>query len=109
MSIDPEETPELARQKKATYVDDYKRAGGRIRVAFSDRGAGGDRARLPKPSDSVTCTIPRPSQYAHGGGIMVMTPTGRISKYFYGVEYPPRDLRLGLVEASGNKIGTAGR
>jgi protein SCO1/2 len=46
-------------------------------------------------------------QYAHAAGIVVLTPEGKISRYFYGVEYPPRDLRLGLVEASANKIGSA--
>ena len=46
-------------------------------------------------------------QFAHASGIMVLTPEGRLSRYFYGVEYAPRDVRLGLVEASQNKIGTA--
>ena len=44
--------------------------------------------------------------FAHASGILVLTPKGRISRYFYGVEYPPRDLRLGLIEASEGKIGT---
>jgi protein SCO1/2 len=44
-------------------------------------------------------------QFAHASGIMVLTPEGRLSRYFYGVEYAPRDVRLGLVEASQNKIG----
>jgi hypothetical protein len=48
---------------------------------------------------------PATGQFAHASGIMVLTPGGRISKYFYGVEYAPRDLRLGLVEASQNRIG----
>jgi protein SCO1/2 len=45
-------------------------------------------------------------QYAHASGIMIATPEGKLARYFYGVEYAPRDLRLGLVEASQNKIGT---
>jgi protein SCO1/2 len=45
-------------------------------------------------------------QYAHASGIMLVTPQGRLSRYFYGIEFAPRDLRLGLVEASANKIGT---
>ena len=45
-------------------------------------------------------------QYAHGSAIMVLTPGGKVSRYFYGVEYSPRDLRLGLVEASEGKVGT---
>jgi protein SCO1/2 len=49
---------------------------------------------------------PKTGQYAHASAIMVLTPAGKLSKYFYGIEYAPRDLRLGLVEASENKIGT---
>jgi len=49
---------------------------------------------------------PRTRQFAHASAIMVLTPEGRLSRYFYGIEYAPRDLRLGLVEASQNKIGT---
>jgi protein SCO1/2 len=49
---------------------------------------------------------PRTKQYAHASAIMVLTPGGRLSRYFYGIEYAPRDLRLGLVEASENKIGS---
>ncbi len=45
-------------------------------------------------------------QFAHASGIMVLTPEGKIARYFYGIEYKPRDFRLGLVEASANKIGT---
>jgi protein SCO1/2 len=47
------------------------------------------------------------NQYAHATAIMVLTPQGRISRYFYGVEFPPKDLRMGLVEASQGKIGNA--
>jgi protein SCO1/2 len=49
---------------------------------------------------------PRIDQYAHAGGIQIATPDGRLSQYYYGIEYPPKDLRLGLVEASKNHIGT---
>ena len=45
-------------------------------------------------------------QFAHASGIMVTTPQGKLSRYFYGIEYPPRDLRLGLIESSANKIGS---
>ena len=45
-------------------------------------------------------------QYAHASGIVVLTPQGKIARYFYGIEYAPRDLRLGLVEAAANKIGS---
>jgi protein SCO1/2 len=46
------------------------------------------------------------NQYVHASGIMVVTPDGRLSRYFYGIDYSPRDVRLGLVEASDNKIGS---
>src|SRR5581483_2097006 len=49
---------------------------------------------------------PKTDQFAHASGIMILTPDGRVSRYFYGVEYAPRDVRLGLVEASKNKIGS---
>jgi protein SCO1 len=49
---------------------------------------------------------PKTDQYAHASAIMVVTPDGKLSKYFYGVEYAPRDVRLGLVEASQGRIGT---
>ena len=48
---------------------------------------------------------PATDQFAHASGIMILTPGGRLSRYFYGVEYAPRDVRLGLVEASQSKIG----
>ena len=57
-------------------------------------------------SASATPTIPDSKQYAHASGIMVLTPDGKISKYFYGVTYPSLDLRLGLVDASSGKIGS---
>ena len=49
---------------------------------------------------------PAIQQYAHASGVMLLTADGRVSKYFYGIEYAPRDLQLGLVEASQGKIGT---
>src|SRR5437762_1711751 len=50
--------------------------------------------------------IDKTGQFAHATAIMVLTPGGRISQYYYGVEFAPKDLRLGLIQASGNKIGT---
>jgi protein SCO1/2 len=51
--------------------------------------------------------VPEEKQFAHAAAIMVLTPDGRISRYFFGVEYSPRDLRFGLIDAAGRKIGTA--
>ena len=49
---------------------------------------------------------PKLAQYAHPSGIVLLTPGGKVARYFYGIDYPARDLRLGLVEAAGNKIGS---
>ncbi len=48
---------------------------------------------------------PESKQYLHATGIMVLTPQGRLSKYFYGIEFKPSDLRFGLIQASNNRIG----
>jgi protein SCO1/2 len=68
----------------------------------------GDEANIKALTDAVGFHYkydPKTDQFAHASGIMVVTPDGRLSRYFYGVEYAPRDVRLGLVEASQNKIG----
>ena len=68
----------------------------------------GDEANIKALMDAIGYHYrydPKTDQYAHASGIMVVTPEGRLSRYFYGVEYAPRDMRLGLVEASQNKIG----
>jgi protein SCO1/2 len=49
---------------------------------------------------------PKTKQYAHAAGIMLLTPSGKISRYFYGIEYSPRDLRLGIMDASQGKVGS---
>ena len=58
------------------------------------------------PSGSATPTIPNTKQFAHASAIMILTPEGKISRYLYGIQFPSRDLRLGLVEASEGKIGS---
>ena len=68
----------------------------------------GDEANIKALTDAVGFHYkydPNTDQFAHASGIMIVTPDGRLSRYFYGVEYAPRDVRLGLVEASQNKIG----
>ena len=69
----------------------------------------GDEATIKNLTDTVGFHYnydPITKQFAHASGIMVLTPEGKISRYFYGIEYKPRDFRLGLVEASANKIGS---
>ena len=69
----------------------------------------GDEANIKRLADAVGFHYlwdEQTQQYAHASGIMIATPDGKLARYFYGVEYAPRDLRLGLIEASQNKIGT---
>ncbi|HYL34944.1 MAG TPA: SCO family protein [Bryobacteraceae bacterium] len=105
VSFNPHETWQLAAAKKANYIEKFQRKGAaegwHFLTGTEDQiKALADTAGFHYKYDPVT------KQFAHASGIMVVTPEGRISRYFYGIEYKPRDLRLGLVEASNNKIGT---
>ena len=105
VSFDPRETPELAAAKKVTYVKGYNRAGAEANWHFLT----GDAANIKRLTEAVGFRYvwdEQTNQFAHASGIMVLTPEGKLARYFYGIDYPPRDLRLGLVEASQNKIGT---
>lgn len=104
VSFDPTETPELARTKKRNFVERYGRPGGDEGWHFLT----GDQASIDALTKAVGFNYAwdRDSkQFAHAAAIMVITPDGRIAQYFYGVEYSPKDLRFGLVQASQNKIG----
>jgi protein SCO1/2 len=104
LSFDPTETPALAVAKKATYIKEYGRS-----------GAGEGWHFLTGPEESIRAVteavgfryryVEERDEYAHTAGLMVLTPSGRISRYFYGVEFAARDLRLALVEASAGRIG----
>jgi protein SCO1/2 len=105
VSFDPRETPEMAAAKKQTYLQRYHRPGAAAGWHFLT----GDQANIEALTRSVGFDYqfdPKTQQYAHATAIMILTPEGKVSKYFYGVEFPPKDLRLGLVEASQNKIGS---
>lgn len=104
VSFDPGETPELAADKKSVYLERYGREGAEEDWHFLT----GDEDAIAALTRAVGFRYeldPETGEYAHASGIMVLTPQGRLSRYFYGIEYSPRDLRLGLVEASENKIG----
>lgn len=104
-SFDPKDTVELAAAKKETYLHRYDRPN----TANGWHFLTGDAPNIKALMDAVGFHYkydPATDQYAHASGVMIVTPDGRLSKYFYGVEYAPRDIRLGLVEASLNKIGT---
>ncbi len=105
VSFDPKDTPETAASKKQMYMRRF----GRPNTANGWHLLTGDEANIKTLTDTVGYHYkydPVTDQFAHASGIMVLTPEGRLSRYFYGVEYQPRDVRLGLVEASQNKIGS---
>lgn len=105
VSFDPNETPKLAADKKASYLKQYERAGAAQGWHFLT----GDSAAIRQLTDAVGFRYKYDAatdQFAHASGIMVITPEGKIARYFFGIEYPARDLRLALVEASENKIGS---
>ena len=105
VSFDPRETPEMAAKKKAEFLRRYKRAGAEQGWHFL---AGKQDAidALTKAAGFQYDYDPKTQQFAHATAIMVLTPEGKIAQYYYGVEYSPKDLRLGLVEAGQGKIGT---
>jgi cytochrome c oxidase subunit II len=105
VSIDPREQPSLAAAKKEVYVKRYGRAGASAGWHFLT----GDEGNIKQLAQAVGFRYaydPATRQYAHAAGIMILTPEGRVARYLYGIEYPPKDLRLGLVEASHNEIGS---
>ena len=106
VSFDPRETPEMAAAKKKDYVDRYGRANAAAGWHFLT-GQPDSINALTKAVGFQYQYDPKSNQYAHATAIMVLTPQGRISRYFYGVDFPPKDLRMGLVEASQGKIGNA--
>jgi protein SCO1/2 len=104
ISFDPKDTPEIAASKKQAYLKRY----GRPNSSNGWHLLMGDEANVKPVMDAAGYHYrydPKTDQYAHASGIMIVTPEGRLSRYFYGIEYAPRDVRLGLVEASANKIG----
>jgi protein SCO1 len=104
VSFNPRETTADAAAKKKDYVQRYGRAGAAAGWHFLTGSADSINA-LTKAVGFQYQYDPKINQYAHATAIMVLTPDGHISRYFYGVDFPPKDLRMGLVEASKQKIG----
>jgi protein SCO1/2 len=104
VSIDPTETPEMAMGKKAVYVGLYGRPGAKEGWHFLV-GDDPDIRALAQAVGFHYNYIPETKQFAHATGVIVLTPQGKVSRYFYGIQYPGRDIRLALVEASNEKIG----
>lgn len=105
VSFDPSETPDLALKKKDSYVKRY----GRQRSENGFHFLTGDEAAIKALTGALGFRYtydPKTKQFAHASGLMIATPEGRISRYLYGVDYAPRNLRLALIEAAARKIGT---
>jgi len=109
ISIDPSETPQLAAKKKAFYVKRYGHpetadgwhflTGQQAAIDAVSNATGFGYVRVPGPDGKLT-------QFAHASAIEVVTTQGRLAQYYLGVEYSPKDILLGLIEASGNRIGS---
>jgi protein SCO1/2 len=100
ISIDPSETPELARAKKATHLASYgKPAPGWHFMTDMDNNA----KRLAELVGYHYRYDPRQKQFAHPAAIMILTPAGKIARYLYGIRFNPRDVRFALTEASENR------
>jgi protein SCO1/2 len=108
VSFDPREKAPLAAAKKKTYID-YLPEAKRAVAANGWHFLTGDEANIKALTDAIGFRYrfdEATNQFAHASAIYVVTPQGKLARYFYGIEYPPKDLRLGLIEASANKIGT---
>src|SRR3984885_10626732 len=109
VSIDPSEGTDLAAAKKRTYVKRYGRpetangwhflTGTQPNIDALTKAVGFGYVKIPGPDGKLT-------QFAHASSIQIVTPSGKMAQYYMGVEYSPKDLRLGLVEASSNHIGS---
>jgi protein SCO1/2 len=105
VSFDPRESPDMAAQKKESAMTHFRRPETASGWHFLT-GSKESIDLLTKGANFRYSFDEKSNLFAHAAGIMLLTADGRISRYFYGVEYPARDLRLGLVDASAGKIGT---
>jgi protein SCO1/2 len=104
VSIDPRDTPQDAAAAKKKYLERYRRPGAEQGWHFLT----GKKDQIDALAQAVGFRYawdPAIQQYAHASGLMLLTPDGRVAQYYYGIEYVPRDIQLGLIEASKGKIG----
>lgn len=104
VSIDPRDTPQDAAAAKKKYLERYRRPGAEQGWHFLT----GKKDQIDALAQAVGFRYawdPAIQQYAHASGLMLLTPDGRLAQYYYGIEYVPRDIQLGLIEASKGKIG----
>lgn len=105
VSVDPRDTPALAAAKKAEYVRRYQRPGAAEGWHFLT----GEEAAIQTLTQAVGFRYvydAKTDQFAHAAGIVMLSPQGKVARYFYGLDFPPRDLRLGLIETADNRIAT---
>lgn len=96
---------DLAQNKKASYMERYGRAGTETGWHFLT----GDQSEIDKVTQAVGFTYEwdeSSKQFAHASGVMIVNPDGRLSRYFYGIDYAPRDVKLSLIESAENKVGS---
>jgi protein SCO1/2 len=106
ISFDPRETPVLASGKKKSNLDRYKRPESEAGWHFLT----GEEPAIGAVTDAAGFKYvwdDRTGQFAHPSGIVVATPGGKISRYFYGIDYAPRDVKFALIESSAGRIGNA--
>jgi len=105
VSINPKEGPGLAAQKKKAYVERYRRP----HTADGWHFLTGPQESISKLAESVGFRYAfddEIGQFAHAAGFEVLTPRGVIARYFYGIEFAPRDIKFGVMEASEERIGS---
>jgi protein SCO1/2 len=105
VSIDPRETPELAAAKKEAQIEEYGRPGAATDWHFLT----GDADQIQQLADAVGYRYSfdaAKNEFAHASGIMVLTPAGKISRYYYGIKYVPIDVQFGLEDAAEGQIGS---
>src|SRR5690606_13173564 len=104
LSFDPSETATLALEKKQNYIKEYNQPGAEKHWHWLT----GKEENIRKVTDAVGFRYAwdeKQEQYAHASAIFLLTPDGKVSRYFFGIEYSPKDMRMGLAEASDGKIG----
>jgi protein SCO1/2 len=105
ISFDPRETPQIAAAKKQNYVEGFGRPGAAENWHFLT----GDKDQVDRVADAVGFRYAfdeKHDRYNHPSGIVLVTPQGKVSRYLFGIRYPSRDLKLGLMEASDGQVGS---
>jgi protein SCO1 len=105
VSFDPRETPMMAAAKKKSYVDRYNRANAAHGFHFLTGSEASIKA-LTAAAGFNYAWDDQTQQFAHASGFVVATPAGKLSRYFFGIEYAPRDIKFALIESSAGRVGS---